>query len=430
MTQLMGRPILGLPSDLNSRSTLTDLLTGVRTALLTLSVVAVPVFGLWVLAPYGDDTAQDAGRAACGLWLLGHGAPLGRGPRAVPVTVAPLLLTAVTAVLLSRAGRRQARRARGRGWARWRSPLAVYAGYLLVAAFAVAQCADPQALLRSRAVADLAAVALLAAAALGHGLWSGLGRPAALPRLPLPPAFWPDGAGAAVGRALAGWLLALTAGGGVLFAVAVLLGSAGPDAQRLGGGAADWLGLLLACLLLVPNGLIWSASYALGVGFAVGADSHAGPFGTRLGPAPDFPLLTLLPTDRGPDWHLLVGLAPLAAATTAALLLGRAATRWTLTQTATTATATALAATPPGLLAAHLGGGALGPGRMSALGPVPWQFALAQTGWLLAATLPGALLWRWWLARDHDHDGGGGDGVGPVVRARVGAYRLVCRLAA
>nr|WP_282205942.1 DUF6350 family protein [Kitasatospora fiedleri] len=286
MTQLMGRPILGLPSDLNSRSTLTDLLTGIRTALLTLSVVAVPVFGLWVLAPYGDDTAQDAGRAACGLWLLGHGAPLGRGPRAVPVTVAPLLLTVVTAVLLSRAGRRQARRTRGRGWARWRSPLAVYAGYLLVAAFAVAQCADPQALLRSRAVADLAAVALLAAAALGHGLWSGLGRPAALPRLPLPPALWPDGAGAAVGRALAGWLLALTAGGGVLFAVAVLLGSAGPDAQRLGGGAADWLGLLLACLLLVPNGLIWCASYALGVGFAVGTGSHAGPFGTRLGPTP------------------------------------------------------------------------------------------------------------------------------------------------
>ncbi len=423
MTQLMGRPILGLPSDLDSRSTLTDLLTGVRTALLTLSVVAAPVFGLWVLAPYGDDTAQDAARAVFGLWLLGHGAPLARGPQDAPVTVAPLLLTAVTAVLLSRAGRRQARRARGRGWVRWRSPLTVYAGYLLVAALAVAQCADPRALLHSRAVADLAAVALLAAAGLGHGLWSGLGRPRALPRLPLPPAYWPDGAGAAVGRALAGWLLALTAGGGAVFTVAVLLGSAGQDAQRLGGGAADWLGLLLACLLLVPNGLLWSASYALGVGFSVGAGSHAGPLGTRLGLVPDFPLLTLLPADRGPDWHLLACAAPLAAATGAALLLGRAATRWTPAQTAAVAAATALAATGPGLLAGYAAGGALGPGRMSGLGPVPWQFALAQSAWLLAVALPGALLHRWWLGRH-------GDGAGPVVRVRVGAYRLVCRLAA
>ncbi|MFJ5880955.1 DUF6350 family protein [Kitasatospora cineracea] len=423
MTQLMGRPILGLPSDLDSRSTLTDLLTGVRTALLTLSVVAAPVFGLWVLAPYGDDTAQDAARAVFGLWLLGHGAPLARGPQDAPVTVAPLLLTAVTAVLLSRAGRRQARRARGRGWVRWRSSSTVYAGYLLVAALAVAQCADPRALLHSRAVADLAAVALLAAAGLGHGLWSGLGRPWALPRLPLPPAYWPDGAGAAVGRALAGWLLVLTAGGGAVFAVAVLLGSAGQDAQRLGGGAADWLGLLLACLLLVPNGLLWAASYALGTGFAVGTGSHAGPLGTRLGPAPDFPLLTLLPADRGPDWHLLACAAPLAAATAAALLLGRAATRWTPARTAAVATATALAATGPGLLAGYAAGGALGPGRMSELGPVPWQFALAQSAWLLAVALPGALLHRWWLGRR-------GDGAGPVIRARVGAYRLVCRLAA
>ncbi|MFF2821224.1 DUF6350 family protein [Kitasatospora cineracea] len=423
MTQLMGRPILGLPSDLDSRSTLTDLLTGVRTALLTLSVVAAPVFGLWVLAPYGDDTAQDAARAVFGLWLLGHGAPLARGPQDAPLTVAPLLLTAVTAVLLSRAGHRQARRARGRGWVRWRSPLTVYAGYLLVAALAVAQCADPRALLHSRAVADLAAVALLAAAGLGHGLWSGLGRPWALPRLPLPPAYWPDGAGAAVGRALAGWLLALAAGGGAVFAVAVLLGSAGQDAQRLGGGAADWLGLLLACLLLVPNGLLWAASYALGVGFAVGTGGHAGPLGTRLGPVPDFPLLTLLPADRGPDWHLLACAAPLAAATASALLLGRAATRWTPAQTAAVAAATALAAIGPGLLAGYAAGGAIGPGRMSELGPVPWQFALAQSAWLLAVALPGALLHRWWLGRH-------GDGAGPVIRARVGAYRLVCRLAA
>ncbi|WP_282205941.1 hypothetical protein [Kitasatospora fiedleri] len=59
--------------------------------------------------------------------------------------------------------------------------------------------------------------------------------------------------------------------------------------------------------------------------------------------------------------------------------------------------ARSLASSPARLLAAHLGGGALGPDRMFELGPVAWQFAFARTGWLPAVTLPGALLWRWWL---------------------------------
>ncbi|MFJ5232892.1 DUF6350 family protein [Kitasatospora sp. NPDC088391] len=424
MTQLMGRPILGLPGELDSRSTLADLLTGVRAALLTLSVVAVPVFGLWVLAPYGDDTAQDAARTVFGVWLLGHGAPLARPPAGAPVTVTPLLLTLVTAVLLDRAGRRVARRARGRGPARWRSPLALYAGYLLVAAAAVAQCTDPEAVLRARAAADLATVALLTAAALGHGLWAGLGRPVRLPGPGLPSALRPDGAGQALGRALGGWLLALTAGGGAVCAVAVLLGTAGQGAQRLGGGTADWLGLLLACLLLVPNAVLWSAAYALGPGFVVGTGTHAGPLGTRLGPVPDFPLLGLLPADRGPDWHLLACAAPAAAAVLAGVLLGRAATRWALGPTAAVATALALAATPLGLLAGWACGGALGPGRMSRLGPVPWQFGLAQTAWLLALALPTALLHRWWHRRPRT-----AAGPGALIRLRCAAHALVCRLA-
>ncbi|KDN85115.1 hypothetical protein KCH_32140 [Kitasatospora cheerisanensis KCTC 2395] len=418
MTQLMGRPILGLPSELESRSALADLLAGVRTALLTLSVVAVPVFGLWVLAPYGDDSAQGAARTAFGLWLLGHGAPLARGPEAAPVTVTPLLLTAVVTALLVRAGRRLARRARGRGFVRWRSPLAAYAGYLLVAAGAVAQCADPQAALRSRALPDLLAVAALTAGAFGYGLWGGLGRPGQLRRLPLSAALWPAGGAERVAlRALAVWAGALLAGGGAVFVVAVVLGSAGHGAQRLGGGSAGWLGMLLACLTLVPNALLWSVSYALGTGFAVGAGGHAGPLGTRLGAVPDFPLLAVLPGRGGPDWHLLACGVPAAAAVLTALLLGRAAVRWSAPQAAAVAAVVALAAAPLGVLAGWSAGGALGTGRMSELGPVPWQFGLAQSAWLLAVAVPGVLLARWWRTRT---------GPGPVVRIRVGAYRLVC----
>ncbi|MGW4382042.1 cell division protein PerM [Kitasatospora sp. NPDC004531] len=422
MTQLMGRPILGLPSELDPRSPLADLLAGVRTALLTLSVVAVPVFGLWVLAPYGDDSAQGAARTAFALWLLGHGAPLARGPEGAPVTVVPLLLTVVVSVLLVRAGRRQARRARGRGFVRWRSPLAMYAGYQLVAAGAVAQCADPETALCSRAVPDLLAVAALTAGAIGYGLWAGLGRPGQLRRLPLPDVLWPaEGAEPLALRVLAGWGAALLAGGGAVFLAALLLGSAGQSAQRLGGGTAGWLGMLLACLALVPNALLWAAGYALGPGFTVGAGGHGGPLGTRLGAVPEFPLLAVLPGPRGADWHLLACAGPAAAAVVAALLLGRAATRWSAAQTAVVAAVTALAAAPPGMLAGWSCGGALGSGRMSELGPVPWQFGLAQSAWLLAVAVPGAVLTRWWHTRR---------GPGPTVRLRVGTYRLVCRLAA
>ncbi|WP_033821241.1 DUF6350 family protein, partial [Kitasatospora sp. MBT63] len=196
MTQLMGRPILGLPSGLGTRSTFADLLTGVRTALLTLSVVAVPVLGLWVLAPYSDDTAAGAVRLACALWLLGHAAPLARGGEAGPVTVTPLLLTAVTLTALYRAGVRLGRRGRPN----WRSPFAVGAGYLTVAALAVAQCSAQEAALRARPVADLMAVSVLLACGLGCGVWAGAGRlrPAlaalvALAPLTRVPRWWADG---------------------------------------------------------------------------------------------------------------------------------------------------------------------------------------------------------------------------------------------
>ncbi|GAA4852449.1 cell division protein PerM [Kitasatospora terrestris] len=359
MTQLMGRPILGLPGELGARSALADLLAGVRAGLLTFSLVAVPVLGLWVLAPYGDDTAPAAARVASAVWLLGHGGPLRRGVEEAPVTVAPLLLTVVAAVLLHRAGRRIARRGRFS----WRAPLAVGAGYLLVAAGAVAQCAVPDATLRARPVADLAAVAALAAAALTTGVRAGLRgahrdgtarhpaarravRPAAHRAAGgvdgtrgagggerrtgrwshrVPAALRPAGAARVAGRAAALWLLAMVAAGGAVLVLAVVLGTAGRSARLLGSGPADWLGILLACAALLPNAVVWAAAYALGPGFAVGTGTVAAPLGTRLGAVPDFPLFALVPAPGGAGWGLLACALPLGAGVLPALLLGRAA---------------------------------------------------------------------------------------------------------
>ncbi|GJF29592.1 hypothetical protein KNE206_22920 [Kitasatospora sp. NE20-6] len=420
MTQLMGRPLLGLPGDLGSRSVVVEVLTGARTALSALSVIAVPVLGLWVLTPYGDVTARGALRLSCAVWLLGHGAPLTRGAAGAPVTVTPLLLTAVSVLLLRRAGARAAARTpRGTGMPRALLPLG--AGYLAVAALAAAECGRADAVLRADPLPGLVAAAVVVAASLGWGFCSVHGAPVpALPRT-LAERFpaWapPRGAAAAAGRTAAAWLAGLVAAAGTLLTAAVLAGDAGHSADGLADRVAGVLGLLLACTLLLPNALVWAAAFALGPGFAVGTGTAVSPFGTRLGALPEFPLFELVPGGpAGPGWELAVGLLPLAAGAVPALLLGRAAAGrttgrvWRPGGTAVAALASALGAGAAAGTAAWLAGGALAPGRMSVLGPVAWQTALAAAGWCAAVVLPGALIARGLLLRTA---GAGPDALGP-----------------
>ncbi|WP_457028844.1 cell division protein PerM [Kitasatospora sp. P5_F3] len=418
MTQLMGRPILGLPGELGVRPFLADLLTGVRAALLTLAVVAVPVLALWVLTPYADDTAAGAGRLACALWLLGHGAPLTRGVAQAPLTLTPLLLTLFTVVLLVRTGRRLG----GRERLHWRAPLAVCAGYLSVALGAVAECSGAGAL-RAVPLLDLVAVAVLVAGSVGAGLWSAVGGWSARPgrwldRAPdwaRAPAWartpgwarvpgWarPTGGGPVTGRAAAAGGFGLLAAGGVVLAVTVLLGlgAAGRSAAGYGGGPSTVGGLTLACLLLVPNAVLWAASYALGPGFAVGSGTVVAPTGARVGPVPDFPLFALLPETGGAPWWPVVCALPLLAGLVPALLLGRAAAeaRWHPVAIAASAVGSSLLAGLGAGACAWLAGGALADARMAELGPVPWLVAPMAAAWLALVTVPGALLARWWVA--------------------------------
>ncbi|WP_223243204.1 DUF6350 family protein, partial [Streptomyces sp. CBMA123] len=152
MTQLMGRPILEVPGELGGRPVLADLLAGVRTALVGLAVVGVPVLGLWVATPYADSDAAGATRLAGALWLLGHGAPVLRGRADAPLTVTPLLLGALAVVRLYRAGAGVAARRGLRS--RWGGPVALWAGYCAVAVVVALHCAGA-GLFRSRVLPDL-----------------------------------------------------------------------------------------------------------------------------------------------------------------------------------------------------------------------------------------------------------------------------------
>ncbi|WP_329495420.1 DUF6350 family protein [Kitasatospora herbaricolor] len=490
MTQLMGRPILDLPSELSSRSVLADLLAGVRTALLGLAAVAVPILGLWVVTPYADDTASGAARLAGTVWLLGHGGPLARGGSGAPVTVTPLLLTVLTAWQLHRAGRRAAGSGRtgrgvaggvvaarpgahggGRGGA-----VAVGAGYLMVvtgvallgaSGETVGAAGAAGAAFRARVLPDVLAAALLVVLAVGAGVRSarpddgapGHGRPA--PGR-VPSWAWPAArvaAAAAVRRAALAGVLGLVAAGALLVATAAVLDGlvGGRPLPPAGGGVAGVLGLLLLCVVLLPNAVVWGTAYALGPGFVVGTGAVVAPSGALLGPVPAVPLFELLPASGEGGWRWLVCLLPLLAGLTPAVLLGRAAAGrggsaglppwggegaeggpdesgesagaveedgedeeggeqaeagaggratgpalagvWHPVATAAVALAAALVAATAVAVCGWLAGGALGTGRMAQLGPVPWQTGTAAAGWFAGVGVPGALLVRAWLLR-------------------------------
>ncbi|MEU9074827.1 DUF6350 family protein [Kitasatospora sp. NPDC048538] len=453
MTQLMGRPILEVPGELGGRPLPADLLAGVRTALVGLAAVGVPVLGLWVATPYADNGAAGATRLAGALWLLGHGAPLVRGAADAPLTVTPLLLGVLAVVQLYRAAAGVAARRGPRR--RWGGPVAVWAGYCAVAFAVVLHCTG-DGLFRTRVLPDVLVVGLVTGLATAAGARSarasGPGRPL-LDRLP--PSLRPSGGEAAVrGAALAAGA-GLAAAGGLLVAVAAVLAAVvggGRGAAVLGGGPAALAGLLLLGVALLPNAVLWGAAYALGPGFAVGAGTAVTPAGTALGPVPEFPLFALLPAEGPGGWRWAALLLPVLAAVVPAVLLGRAAAGhgrpaepageptgepgavpWSPAATAAAVLAAALLTGAGAAALGWLSGGALAGGRMAWIGPVPWWTGLAAAGWLVLVAVPGALLTRHRALRPAvaasgvaaPGDGGVGDGgVGGApltARARLAA---------
>jgi Family of unknown function (DUF6350) len=81
--------------------------------------------------------------------------------------------------------------------------------------------------------------------------------------------------------------------------------------EALQPGLPGGIALLLLQLAFVPNAMMWSASYALGSGFSLGAGSVVAPAATQLGVVPGIPLLGALPSPGPGDlaqlWWLAAG---------------------------------------------------------------------------------------------------------------------------
>ncbi len=257
--------------------------------------VGVTITG-WLAADSGSFS--EAVRIGTRLWLLSNGVGVRIG--AIPVTLVPWGLTALIAFMISRFAAASARRVR-KGQARDAVLISVVTvgAYLLPVLVVAVTIGEPWQV-PARWAAVIAA--LLVAAVWGSSAALGAGRSA--------------GKGWVVARAvLAAQLAMLVAGAAVLVTGLWLhLSRVAALHAALQPGVAGGIALLLLQLAFAPNALAWSASYALGSGFSLGAGSVVAPAGIELGILPGIPLLGALPSPGPGDFIELWWLAAGAAA--------------------------------------------------------------------------------------------------------------------
>jgi len=374
----------------------------------------VPVATVIGLARTIEGSGGLGGAAHAGLagWLLGHGVPIGTSIG--PLALAPLLLTLLATWRLNRAGvhvtRATGARHSGSPGAALRVAGTIGAAYAILgwlAALAVdgrgTDVSPARAALNFfvlgllgslvgslRSTDGLVVLARRMPAVLRHGLRTGV--VAALLIV-------------AMGAAFAG--LSVAVGGGQAADMIV--------AYRT--GAAGQAGITLLSLAYGANASVWAAAYLLGPGFLLGTGSAIRLTEVTVGPLPTLPLLAGLPNGPMGATGALLLAVPVLIGMAAGWLLTRRLSRgrghgapnrpvqggqprpgepphhsaqaaWSRVIGA------ALIAGPvAGLVLgalAWLSGGALGDGRMSEIGPVPWQVALVATAVVSVSATIGA----------------------------------------
>jgi hypothetical protein len=375
-------------------------LAGVAAAGATLLVcLAGGVIG-WFLTDAGAHGApRDGLRVGATGWLMAHGS--GVWVQGVHVTAVPLGLTLLAAVVVWRLGLRLGDSVSGHGpdadaiadgvrdWTVASATVVLtlgYAGVVVVTHRLAATPASAPSLLRA-----LVWTALLCTLVGGTAVAIGSGRAA------IWASFLPISVRAA---AAAAWrtLVWYAAASAAVLLVALVVdwdGAVNVMSQlHTSVGAATLLVGL--CLLLVPNATLFTGSYLLGPGFAVGAHTVVTPTAVTLGPLPMFPLLAALP-DAGPTpgWAAaLLALPPVVTAVAVHRALRRyPTTRWD--EAALRGAGAGLICAVAFALLAAFSGGAVGPGRMADVGPFVFQVLLHGIATFGLGGLVGSMAATW-----------------------------------
>jgi hypothetical protein len=151
--------------------------------------------------------------------------------------------------------------------------------------------------------------------------------------------------------------------------------------QALGLTLLGGIMVTIGQLALLPNLIVFGASWISGTGFAIGTGSYVSPLASQLGPMPALPFFAALPTG-GFERGILFALVPVITAFVATILVRKFTDqlRWEYATRFTAAFALSMvSAVFAALIAFTLGliaSGSIGPGRFSFIGVDPLIFAL------------------------------------------------------
>lgn len=320
----------------------------------------------WLTSPNTDLGA--ALTLSTRILLLAHGAPAVIG--GVPVSIAPLGVTALLILLAVPVAAFAARHAAGQsadpddtgklwvdGEAITMRVGGVFAGVYAAAVFALAL-----------AMREVSFQALLGAVTVGlvAGFW-GAARGVGFD----PTLAWPEWL-RSVPRAMGAALLAVLAGGAAVLTVAAWLGRDRITelTHTLGGGPSATVLLIALHLAYLPNLILACVSWLLGAGITTGDGSLITMATADVGLLPAVPAFGLVPAQGDPTgasyWWLLVGL--LAGALAGAVVtLARPRARFD--ETALVGGLSGVLAGGLIVVACALGGGSLGSERLAHIGP-------------------------------------------------------------
>jgi hypothetical protein len=202
-------------------------------------------------------------------------------------------------------------------------------------------------------------------------------------------AYVPDSVRYVAAGAAAGFLT-MVAASAVAFAVAMgaHVSTAMTIAEGLDAGVVGGAILLLIGLSLVPNAVLCSGAFMAGPGFVLGAGTTVSSAGVTLGPLPAFPILAATPRSGGAWWQEALVAAPLVSGAVAGVVALRRGPSPSYLVIAGRAAAAGGAGGLAFGAACMLATGAVGPGRMTDVGPDVVMTALVcGVAGLLAAPL-------------------------------------------
>jgi hypothetical protein len=183
-------------------------------------------------------------------------------------------------------------------------------------------------------------------------------------------------------------------------ALALDLGTALNLASQFGTDGAGTALLALVSLVLVPNAMVFSGAYLLGPGFTVGVQTIVSPAEVTVGALPVFPMLAALP-DSGPTagWTAWLVLVPLVVAAVGVARAQRRRPTLCYEEGALHGCAGGMLAGAAFGIIAALAGGAVGPGRMTDVGPLVGSVMIHAVTAFGVGGLLGGLAVTWWQRR-------------------------------